>query len=58
MNPKSDDPAMRFLFLCLFACFAVTSLAAKPNVLFIAIHDLAPALRCYGNLIAKLPHVD
>ncbi len=32
--------------------------AAKPNVLFIAIDDLAPALRCYGNLIAKLPHVD
>ncbi|MDE2681583.1 MAG: sulfatase [Verrucomicrobiota bacterium] len=32
--------------------------ATKPNVLFIAIDDLAPALRCYGNLIAKTPHID
>ena len=32
--------------------------AAKPNILFIAIDDLAPALRCYGNLIAKTPHID
>ena len=32
--------------------------ASKPNVLFIAIDDLAPALRCYGNLIAKTPHID
>jgi uncharacterized sulfatase len=32
--------------------------AAKPNVLFIAIDDLAPALRCYGNLIAKTPYID
>jgi uncharacterized sulfatase len=30
----------------------------KPNVLFIAINDLTPALRCYGNLMAKLPHID
>ena len=30
---------------------------AKPYVFFIAI-DLAPALRCYGILTAKMPHID
>ena len=41
-----------------FLLLAVTGWAAKPNVLFIAVDDLAPALRCYGNLIAKTPHID
>ena len=41
-----------------FMLLAVTGWAAKPNVLFIAVDDLAPALRCYGNLIAKTPHID
>jgi uncharacterized sulfatase len=47
---------MRHIIVLLF--LAGTSWAAKPNVLFIAIDDLAPALRCYGNLIAKTPHID
>ena len=47
---------MRFTFALLL--FTATTWAAKPNVLFIAIDDLAPALRCYGNLIAKTPHID
>ena len=50
---------MSFSRLLLFLCISTTGLAAdKPNVLFIAIDDLAPALRCYGNLIAKTPHID
>ena len=34
------------------------SLTAKPNVLFIAADDLSCALGCYGDLIAKTPHLD
>ena len=50
---------MSFLRLLLFVCITTPSWAVdKPNVLFIAIDDLAPALRCYGNLIAKTPHID
>ena len=50
---------MSILRLLLFVCISTTGWAAdKPNVLFIAIDDLAPALRCYGNLIAKTPHID
>jgi uncharacterized sulfatase len=32
--------------------------ADRPNVLFIAVDDLAPSLRCYGDLMAKTPHID
>jgi iduronate 2-sulfatase len=32
--------------------------ARKPNVLFIAIDDLANALGCYGDPVAKTPHMD
>jgi arylsulfatase A-like enzyme len=30
----------------------------RPNVLFIAVDDLRPALGCYGDKLAKTPHVD
>ncbi|MCH2608109.1 MAG: hypothetical protein MKZ92_06200, partial [Pedosphaera sp.] len=50
--------AMRALSVFLLVLLSNLTLPAKPNVLFIAIDDLAPALRCYGNLIAKTPHVD
>jgi uncharacterized sulfatase len=50
---------MSILRLLLFVCLTTPGWAAdKPNILFIAIDDLAPALRCYGNLIAKTPHID
>ena len=42
-----------FLLLSLKA-----SLTAKPNVLFIAADDLSCALGCYGDPIAKTPHLD
>ena len=50
--------AMRTLSVFLLVLLSNLTLPAKPNVLFIAIDDLAPALRCYGNLIAKTPHID
>jgi uncharacterized sulfatase len=48
-------------FVAAIFCIGIATVGwgdAKPNVLFIAIDDLAPALRCYGNLIAKTPHID
>ena len=50
---------MRLLLAVFCISFSVSGWGAKkPNVLFIAIDDLAPALRCYGNLIARTPHID
>ena len=50
---------MRFFVVILCLSFVSVGWSApKPNVLFIAIDDLAPALRCYGNLIARTPHID
>jgi len=49
MPRRHENPAI----IC--TGFAVSGWsAAKPYVLFIAI-DLAPALRCYGILMAKKP---
>ena len=30
----------------------------KPNVLFIVVDDLAATLGCYGDVLAKTPHID
>ena len=30
----------------------------RPNVLFISVDDLRPALGCYGDPLAKTPHID
>ncbi|MEM9419241.1 MAG: sulfatase [Planctomycetota bacterium] len=43
-----------YAFVWVFA-FAV---AAQPNVLFIAVDDLRPAMRCYGVKQAITPHMD
>ena len=37
---------------------AVSALAAPPNILFIAVDDLKPALGCYGDSRAITPHID
>ncbi len=42
----------------LFALAPASSVAERPNVLFIAIDDLRPALGCYGDPLAKSPNID
>ncbi|QDT08411.1 Choline-sulfatase [Planctomycetes bacterium K23_9] len=46
--------------LCLVAAIgqAQENRKRQPNVLFIAVDDLACSLSCYGDLIAKTPHID
>ncbi|TWT61347.1 sulfatase [Rubinisphaera italica] len=55
-----------FLLLITLVCVSANELLAKktseqkrpPNVLFIAVDDLACTLGCYGDLIAKTPNID
>lgn len=62
----SSQPMKHFLLLALtFAAVVATIPSAsgiethrKPNVLFIAVDDLKPALGCYGDRLAKTPHID
>lgn len=35
-----------------------SSVSERPNILFIAIDDLRPALGCYGDPLAKSPNID
>ncbi len=37
---------------------AATAFVSKPNVLLILVDDLKPALGCYGDSMAKTPHMD
>ncbi len=40
------------------AFLPLAAAAEKPNVLFIAVDDLKPALGCYGDKLAKTPNID
>ena len=50
---------MKLLFLLAgIFLFCISGFAQKQNVLFIAADDLSCALGCYGDPIAKTPHLD
>jgi|GEM_PF-69358 len=48
----------RPFFILFLSCLGFTTFADKPNVLFIAIDDLRPALGCYGDQTAITPNID
>ena len=50
-------PPLAIALLTLAAC-ADEATSHKPNVLFIAVDDLAASLGCYGDVVAKTPHID
>ncbi|MEM9016245.1 MAG: sulfatase [Verrucomicrobiota bacterium] len=51
--------ALRFaLILTILTGLSTAEASEKPNVLFISVDDLASSLGCYGDLIAKTPHID
>ena len=69
MNKNHRCRILFFLFLCPVVWFGgsvrrvtgeehVEVPPQKPNVLFIAIDDLANSLGCYGHPIAQTPHMD
>ena len=44
---------------CLWLVTVTTATAAdRPNVLMICVDDLKPLLGCYGDPLAKTPHID
>jgi len=43
--------------MLLWACLPCAA-ADRPNVLLICVDDLKPALGCYGDALAKTPHID
>lgn len=48
----------RTISLVLATLLNVGGAAERPNVLFIAVDDLAASLACYGDLVAKTPNID
>lgn len=68
INP-SDPQRLLFFLRSLTACTVLISANAagfaqsdppgrRPNVLFIAVDDLAATLGCYGDVLAQTPHID
>ena len=48
---------LSFVFLCFVLC-QLSPAQENPNVLFIAVDDLRPAMGCYGDEVAITPNMD
>ncbi len=57
-NPVQAVTRFRLIAFILAISGAISDALEKPNVLFIAVDDLAASLACYGDPIAKTPHID
>ncbi len=58
-NGSSRQTHLLSLMLLLASlCCELSGAAEKPNVLLILVDDLKPALGCYGDPLAKTPHID
>lgn len=59
---KSTQSSVCYLFICSMVCLILQTATAfaqqKPNVLFIVVDDLRPALGCYGDPNALSPNID
>ena len=51
-------PSGQRLVVCLAVWFAGSVAWARPNVLFLVVDDLRPALGVYGDPLARTPHLD
>ena len=63
MNPVSSKAMRSSLLTLIFTSLLAQLLPSatptcKPNVLFIAVDDLRPALGCYGDSTAVTPNID
>lgn len=59
MIKYSRASAVLFLLLLLaFSCNNPEQAPSRPNILFVSIDDLRPALGAYGDSIALTPHID
>lgn len=62
--PLNAQPMQIWFVVFLLHLAGVLTLAGEknahrpPNVLFIAVDDLSCALGCYGDLVARTPHID
>jgi arylsulfatase A-like enzyme len=55
MTPKIHHSLLLFALLC---GSALAGAASKPNVLFVIVDDLNCRVGCYGDPVAKTPHLD
>ena len=51
-------PVTLALICTLGGPLAAAEMGARPNVLFLAVDDLKPALGCYGDKVVKSPNID
>ncbi len=54
---RNSSPILLFI-LPVLLCVCSTAGADRPNILLVLVDDLKPVLGCYGDPVAKTPHID